>query len=227
MLAYVFWHWRQAQTTAQEYEDRQRAFHAALAAAPASGFLRSFSAGLSGAPWVAEGGEAYEDWYVVHDFGALGALNEAAVSASRAAPHDAAAAIAGGGAGGLYRLRGGAVLSAPTSAYWFGKPEGMTYSALFAQLTPMVEQAHAALWMRQMVLGPAREFCVHTATPVSLPAACDALVIPLRPAWPELNDQTAMQGRSDRRGLARPSIQMPTRADAMSSPRYPEGGWRA
>jgi len=186
MLAYVFWHWRQTQTAAQEYEGRQRAFHAALATAPASGFLRSFSVGLSGAPWAADGGEAYEDWYLVQDFGALGALNEAAVSASRAAPHDAAAAVAGGGAGGVYRLRSGAALYTPTYAYWFGKPEGMSYTALLAQLTPVVEHAHAALWMRQMVLGPAREFCVHVATPVSLPAACDALVMPLRPAWPEL-----------------------------------------
>ena len=186
MLAYVFWHWRQTQIAVQEYEGRQRAFHAALAAAPASGFLQSFSVGLSGAPWAADGGEAYEDWYVVQDFGALGALNEAAVSASRAAPHEAAAAVAGGGARGVYRMRGGAVLDAPTYAYWFGKPDGMAYSALFAQLTPVVEHAHAALWMRQMVLGPAQEFCMHAATPLYLPAAFNALGIPLRPAWPEL-----------------------------------------
>jgi|SRR5215813_3783225 len=186
MLAYVFWHWRQIQTAAKEYEGRQRAFHAALAVAPSSGFLRSFSVGLAGAPWAAEGGEAYEDWYCVQDFGALGALNEAAVSASRAAPHAAAATVAGGGAGGIYRLRSGAVLYTPTYAYWFGKPEGMSYSELFAQLTPMVDQVQAALWMRQMVLGPAREFCMQAVRPVSLPAWCDALVIPLRPAWPEL-----------------------------------------
>ncbi|WP_437485368.1 hypothetical protein WME75_00690 [Sorangium sp. So ce1014] len=185
-LAYVFWHWRQPQIAAEEYESRQRAFHAALAAAPSSGFLRSFSVGLSGAPWAAGGGDVYEDWYLVQDFGALGALNEAAVSASRAAPHDAAAAAASGGAGGLYRLRAGAALRTPGYAHWFGKPDGMSYGELFARITPVLDQASAGLWMRQMVLGPGRELCLHAATPVSLPAPFDALVIPLRPAWPEL-----------------------------------------
>ncbi|WP_437317365.1 hypothetical protein [Sorangium sp. So ce385] len=187
MLAYVFWHWRQPQAAAKDYESRQRAFHAALAAAPSPGFLGSFSVGLSGAPWAAGGGDVYEDWYLVQDFGALGALNEAAVSASRSAPHDAAAAVASGGAGGLYRLRGGAALRAPGCAHWFGKPDGMSYGELFARLAPVLDQAGAGLWMRQMVLGPGREFCVHARAPVSLPAPFDALVLPLRPAWPALD----------------------------------------
>ena len=175
MLAYVFWHWKQAETTAKDYESRQRAFHAALAAAPPTGFLGSFSLSFSHAPWVAGGGDGYEDWYLVQDFGALGLLNEAAVSASRAAPHEAAAAVAAGGAGGLYGLRRGAALRQPQYAHWFGKPEGLPYSALFAQLAPVVDQVQGALWMRQMVLGPAREFCLHAAAPRSLPAAFSAL----------------------------------------------------
>ena len=101
MLAYVFWHWKQAEITAKDYENRQRAFHAALGAAPPSGFLGSFSVSLSHAPWAASGGDTYEDWYLVQDFSALGLLNEAAVTASRAAPHDAAAVVVAGGAGGL------------------------------------------------------------------------------------------------------------------------------
>jgi len=40
--------------------------------------------------------------------------------------------------------------------------------------------------MRQMVLGPAREFCVHAAAPVSVLAVFNALIIPLQQAWPEL-----------------------------------------
>ena len=34
MLSYTFWHWRQPAVPATDYETRQRAFHAALAAAP-------------------------------------------------------------------------------------------------------------------------------------------------------------------------------------------------
>lgn len=64
--------------------------------------------------------QAVLDWYLVHDFGALGLLNEAAVSTSRAAPHDAAAAVAAGGAGGLYGLRHGATLRQPQHAHWSG-----------------------------------------------------------------------------------------------------------
>ena len=186
MLAYVFWHWKQAQIAAPEYENRQRAFHAALAAAPSAEYLGSFSMRLSHAPWVADGDDGYEDWYLVQNFTALGALNDAAVSASRAIPHDAAARVNAGGTGGLYWLEQGAVLRQPRYAYWFGKPDGMPYWELFEQLAPVVDQAQAGLWMRQLVFGPAREFCVHAAAQVSGLAAFQPLVIPLQQAWPEL-----------------------------------------
>ena len=185
MLAYVFWHWKQPQVAADDYEGRQRAFHAALVAAPSAGFVASFSVGLSRAPWAASGADAYEDWYVIQDFTSLGLLNEAAVSASRAAPHDVAASVAAGGAGGLYRLRHGAVTREPRIAHWFGKPDGMPYVELFSRLGPLVDRARGALWLRQMVLGPAREFCLHTAAAVALPAPFDPLVLPLRGVWPE------------------------------------------
>ncbi len=191
LLAYVFWHWKKAVITAADYENRQRAFHAALAAAPSPGFLGSFSACLARAPWAADGGEAYEDWYLLQDFATLGLLNEAAVSASRAAPHDAAAAVTAGGVGGVYALQRGEVLRQPQYAHWFAKPDDMPYGDLFAQCAPLVDRAQGALWMRQLVLGPAREFCLHAPEPVSLLAVFDALVIPLRRAWSE----PANQGR--------------------------------
>ena len=105
MLAYVFWHWRRPQVPAASYETLQRGFHAALAAAPPPGFLRSSTLSIAGAPWAAGGGEAYEDWYLVDGTAALDPLNDAAVTASRRQPHDAAAAAAAGGTAGLYRLR--------------------------------------------------------------------------------------------------------------------------
>lgn len=184
-LAYVFWHWRQSTVAPIDYESRQRAFHSALASAPAEGFVASFSVALSGAPWAAAGGDAYEDWYLVRDWSALGALNEAAVSAGRARPHDAAAAVVADGAGGLYALRLGATEPGPRCAHWFGKPPGMRYDELLRLLAPVVERAEGVLWMRQMVLGPAPEFCLHAGAPVALPAPLSPLVLPLRPAWPE------------------------------------------
>ena len=188
LLAYVFWHWKRPEVATADYEDRQHGFHAALRDSPSPGFISSFSVGVSNAPWVASR-EAYEDWYLVQDFGALGVLNEAAVSSSRAEPHDAAAAGAAGGSAGVYGLRFGTALRQPRYAHWFGKPEGMPYRELFAQLAPVVDRVEGALWMRQMVLGPAREFCLHTTAPVSMLGDLDALVIPLRPAWPDLENK--------------------------------------
>ena len=188
MLAYVFWHWRQPAVDSHEYEARQRVFHDALSLAPPDGFLRSASGALSGAPWAAEGGEAYEDWYLVRNSGALDALNEAAVTASRAGPHDAAAALASGGVAGLYRLRLGAPSSTTRLAYWFGKPTGMRYEELWSLLAPVVKAtAGAALWCRQMVLGPSPELCLQAPSAMVLPAPLHAREIALRPVWPVLD----------------------------------------
>ena len=143
LLAYVFWHWKQAAITQADYESRQRDFHSALAFAPSEGFVASFSVALSGAPWAARGGDAYEDWYLVRNFRALGALNEAAVTAGRALPHDAAAAAAADGAGGLCGLRLGVPDRAPRCAHWFGKPSGMSYAQVFRLLAPLVERDRA------------------------------------------------------------------------------------
>jgi hypothetical protein len=188
LLAYVFSHWKRAEVTITDYEHRQRAFHTALGQSPSAGFINSFSVGMSNAPWTASA-EAYEDWYLVEDFGALGRLNEAAVSNSRAEPHDLAAAVAAGGNAGVYGLRRGTALRRPQYAQWFGKPEGVSYRDFFAQLEPVVDRAGGALWMRQMTLGPAREFCLHTSQPASLPAGLGALVMPLRPTWPDAADK--------------------------------------
>jgi hypothetical protein len=183
MLAYVFWHWPLATVGERQYQDRQRHFHAALAAAPSSGFHRSCSHGIGGAPWAAEGGPAYEDWYLVDDSAALDRLNAAAISASRKAPHDAAAEVAAGGTAGLYTLRLGAAPGQPRFAAWFGKPEGMRYDELMALLRPLVDGG-ASLWMRFMVLGPTPEFCLQSDAAILLPDALGARGLVLRPVFP-------------------------------------------
>jgi hypothetical protein len=183
MLAYLFWHWRQPAVDAGDYEARQRAFHAALQAAPPPGYLGSITHGLAGAPWAAAGGEAYEDWYRVEDSAALDALNTAAITASRQGPHDAAAAVVAGGTAGIYSLRLGSPVDQPTFATWFAKPDGMRYDELMDRLRPVVESG-AALWMRYMVLGPSPEFCLHSTRRLELPGELHARVLPLRPVWP-------------------------------------------
>src|SRR5258708_29081377 len=138
--------------------------------------------------WAANGGSAYEDWYPVQDFTALGLLNEAAVSASRTAPHDAAAAVVAGGTAGVYGLRSGNILSNPQFAYWFNKPEGMSYRELDAQLAPVVEQTQSALWIWQMTQGPALEFCLQAGKTKTYPENFKLLLIHNRLSWPKFND---------------------------------------
>jgi hypothetical protein len=184
MLAYVFWHWPRPDVPAVAYEAVQRRFHAALGTAPPAGFLGSRSVAVGGAPWAAGGGAAYEDWYLVEGSAALDPLNAAAVSTARQAAHDAAAAVADGGTAGLYLLRLGAAGDPPLTATWFAKPAGMSYGALFAALRPLVDAEGAALWGRQMTLGPTPEFCLHTVRPVTLPAPMVGSSLMCRPVWP-------------------------------------------
>ena len=161
MLAYVFWHRPAPGTDAALYERALAEFHEALAAAPPSGFHRSWAFRLASIPWLGDA-TGYEDWYLVDDFAALGALNEAAVSASLKAPHDAVAGLAAEGAGGVYRIVAGAPRPETVAiAAWLAKPAGKPDAEFLAELGGTV-------WQRQMTLGPTPEFCLH------LPAAAQA-----------------------------------------------------
>src|SRR3954451_22322795 len=105
MLAYLFWHEPHADVDADRYVALLNAFHRALAAAPPPGFVRSWSVPLGHAPWG--GGPAVEEWDLVGDRHPRRTLNEAAVRAPREDAHDAIAALATNGAGGLYLLQHG------------------------------------------------------------------------------------------------------------------------
>jgi hypothetical protein len=119
-------------------------------------------------PWLGVE-KGYEDWYFVDDFAALGALNEAAVSGARKAPHDAIAALPLGGAGGLYAFLQGRV-ARPRFAAFRSKPSGVTYASYVAALP-----AEAEVWQRQMVLGPAPEYCFLTEEPLEDSMTIDVL----------------------------------------------------
>jgi hypothetical protein len=111
-------------------------------------------------------------------------LNAAAVTGSRAAPHDGAARDAASGTAGLYRLRLGALNAEPRIATWFSKPRGMTYPELFAALDPICQRADGGLWLRQMTLGPATECCMLGVGNGALPRELRGQEFALRPVWP-------------------------------------------
>ena len=115
---------------------------------------------------------------------------EGAISASRKMPHDAAAMVAAGGAGGVYGLKIGTMVHQPRYAYWFSKPNGMSYDELYAQATPLMDEGQDVLWMRQMVLGSAPEFCLQTSAPASFSSAISTRMLPLRVIWPQSPDAT-------------------------------------
>jgi hypothetical protein len=184
VLAYVFWHWPRADAPRSVYEALQQPFHEALRRAPPPGFLGSRVLALAGAPWAAEGRDAYEDWYLVEGSAALDPLNEAAVNAPRRAAHDAVASASAGGTAGLYRLRMGEPGDVPHAAAWFAKPPGMSYSALYNTLEPLVRSEGTVLWARQMTLGPTPEFCLQSARAIELPAAFFPAAVRYRTVWP-------------------------------------------
>jgi hypothetical protein len=171
VLAYVFWHRPGGDADRAAYEARLTAFHAALAAHPPAGFRGSAALRVQDAPWLPGDGPAYEDWYAVEDWTALGGLNAAAVRGPRAEPHDAVAARAAAGAGAVYGLVDGPPVLDATRASWLAKPDGADRDAFHAKLAG----PGRSVWMRQMVLGPAPEYVVRSGAPVVLPFEARAI----------------------------------------------------
>jgi hypothetical protein len=178
MLAYVFWHWSVAGTPQSQYEESLRRFHNALTSHPAEGLRGSAAFRIAGARWLAQA-RAYEDWYLVNDFTSLGLLNDAAVSGQRKPPHDDAARLAAGGTAGIYKLAAGdANFYAFRFAVWMTKPAGTSYEQFFNEASGWTKTG-AALWQRQMTLGPATEFCLQSAESIAVPERFAPLRIPL------------------------------------------------
>ena len=172
MLAYVFWHRPRAGTDVAEYEQAQLAFHASLRRTPPAGMRGSVVFRVQGLPWLEPAGDgesAYEDWYLLEDYAALGVLGEAAVGHGHRTAHDRAASAYGIGAGGLYGLVEGSAeaspLEAATLAAWVAREPGAPRRELEDLLADGIDPRQASLWRRQLVLGPAPEFCLLSREP--------------------------------------------------------------
>jgi hypothetical protein len=131
VLAYVFWH--VAAPGADDYEQHLAAFHD-MVGVPSAWFA------VPALPWMP--GPGYEDWYLVDDWTALGVLNDAA---PQVLGHDVVAQASADGTGAVYRLTGGTPdLGAVAGATWSDEPV-----------------AGDVTWRRQLVLGPAPQYCSH------------------------------------------------------------------
>jgi hypothetical protein len=184
MLAYVFWHWPVPQIDALSYQERLLAFHRVLSEHKPEGFLHSSVLLLAEAPWLGRNTESYEDWYIVENSAALDPLDQAAVNGPRREPHNQVARWTEGGTAGLYRLRLGKVhLPSVSMAFRFAKPTTTNYDALYTTLQPLVEQTGGCLWVRQMTLGPAAEFCFLCPQDASMPDTLDYLKVAVKQIW--------------------------------------------
>jgi hypothetical protein len=172
VLAYVFSHRPAATVDVADYEAALKRFHAALAGAPPSGFLRSSTFRV---------GDRYSDWYLLDNAAALDTLNEAAVSGARTQAHNAAARMAVDGSGKLYSLAGGEPSSSTGFEIGFSKPAGMSYADLYERIQPFSGRQEATLWRRMMVLGPPPEFCLVAPAEIELPREFRAEVLRREP----------------------------------------------
>lgn len=165
MLAYVFWHQRGNEAAREPYQERLVAFHQILQERQPQGFVCSMVLEMAQLPWMSEGSEVYEDWYLVENSAALDLLDEAAVTGICREPHHQVARLANHGTGGLYRWKEGtfdpAHLAGLRSATWFSKPDGMSYNMFYALFHQRQSEQQGILWQRQMTMGPALEFCWH------------------------------------------------------------------
>ncbi len=185
MLAYLFWHWPRGDVGTEAYERILSGFHEKLAEATPEGFRGSATFRVEGQTWVGPEPRAYEDWYFLEGSFALDLLNEVAVSGERREPHDRAARAAAGGVGGLYRLKIGEHEAAgPRFATWLTKPPGTDYQDFYTGLEPWTERPGTSLWRRQMVLGPAPEFCLLGSERYRLPESLEPVEVRRDPVWP-------------------------------------------
>ena len=202
MLAYLFWHRPLDPASVEAYEQAQIAFHRSLARSRPVGMCGSANFRVPDIPWLAAapGGErepaaptpGYEDWYLVEDYTALGVLGEAAVGHGHRSSHDEAARRFGGGAGGLYGLiegERGDPISAGSVAVWVARPPGSERRPLGEMLGDGMDPRHASLWRRQLVFGPAPEFCLLAGevpagvAPARLPDGWSATTLEREAIW--------------------------------------------
>ena len=184
MLAYLFWHRPKQGIETGAYERYLTGFHETLAESEVDGFRGSATFRVDGESWMGSGRQAYEDWYLLDGSYAMDPLNEAAVNGARKQPHDAAAHAATDGAGGLYQLRSGEPGTETRLAVWFSKPSGVSYPEFYKRIEPWTERPETSLWRRQMVLGPAPEFCLLTDEEVQLPSEMEPVVARRARVWP-------------------------------------------
>jgi hypothetical protein len=149
-----------------------------LISAKPAGLIDALSFRIDKRPWKTKTGNSYEDWYVLEDFSAMGIMNEAAVSSTVFKSHESIARVASGGTGGIYKLiKGKLELRESHFSVWMQKPQGISYKSFSEIISRISERGRTKVWQRQMVLGPAPEFCLHSEDMLSIPLEYHPIMI--------------------------------------------------
>jgi hypothetical protein len=158
MLAYVFWHRPFSPADRSNYEASVVRFQSKLANHPPPGFINAASFAIGPVPWLSDQ-PGYEDWYLLEASWAMDPLNAFAVAGAVQPSHDSAAAQMDEGHGGIYaHVAGDAITAAESTVHWLTRPRGVKWRPALEAVRARAPRA--AIWRRQMVLGPAGEFAV-------------------------------------------------------------------
>jgi hypothetical protein len=196
VLAYLSWHRPAPTVEVDVYERALEQFHRSLAHRAPNGFRGSATFRAAELPWLAsttpQAGApvAYEDWYLLDDWAALGVLEEAAVSQGHVGAHDKVASLSGVSSGAVYRfLEGHAGVDQTQVAVWVARSGGHAHPSLSALLGDGMNPAVDGLWRRCLGLGPAPEFCLLASeaaagvAPSRLPPGWSATTLPREALW--------------------------------------------
>jgi hypothetical protein len=166
VLAYISWHRPGRDVDQAAYERALVRLHRSLELRPPIGFRGSAAFRAPELPWLApvggaRPGTAYEDWYLIDGWAALGVLEEAAVARGHVTRHDAVARLSGQATGAVYRLSEGcAALGQARVGVWIARAPGDSRVTFGDLLGDGMDRERSGLWRRSLGLGPAPEYCL-------------------------------------------------------------------
>ncbi len=188
MLAVVFWNARRESCSVDSYADALHRFHQELNGDKPHGFRFSTTYVVDALPWLSSKTEVYEDWYVMANFAAMDALDEAVIDTERLPAHRELMTQASTAYGGIFYLKSGpARMDKFSYAHWLPRPRGVAAEDIATQAKQRNPELKCSVWTRAMALGPS-EYCLLGSEPIDGPEGIDVTQIKRRLFWSPSTD---------------------------------------